>query len=281
MSGPTAYNRSGVNAMWNRREFLLAAAAGTSAACSNQDPRTPQAVSLSGRERVDRVLAGQDVDCPPFTFYYHFGLEKLPGDHHAKATLDFHRKFRTDLVKVMSDFPYPKPEGNWYELEVVDNPFPEEIRALELIRDGLQGECHFIETVFNPWNQAGKLSSPEEVQKLKEEDPQKLLDALEAIAKITRSADATFKNMTDLQQAHDFAQAGAFSLEMKGGGARNNAQAAAESAIAFESHPYWRTSARHEQELRKSLYKALINAEVDGVVDIAQDLMDMLRKASG
>lgn len=169
--------------MWNRREFLLAAAAGASAACSNQDAGTPRAASLTGRERVDRVLASQDVDRPPFTCYYHFGLEGLPGDHHAKATLDFHRKFRTDLVKVMSDFPYPKAEGNWYELEVVDNPFPEEIRALELIRDGLQGECHFIETVFNPWNQAGKLSSPEAVQKLKEDDPQKLLDALEVIAK--------------------------------------------------------------------------------------------------
>jgi hypothetical protein len=37
---------------------------------------------------------------------------------------------------------------------------------------------------------------------------------------------------------------------------------------------------RHQQELRKSLYKALINADVDGIVDIAQYLMDMLRKAS-
>ena len=53
--------------MWNRREFLLAAAAGASAACSNQDPRMPQAVSLSGRERVDRVLAVEDVDRPGFT----------------------------------------------------------------------------------------------------------------------------------------------------------------------------------------------------------------------
>jgi len=174
-----AYNWGGVNAMWNRREFLLAAAASASAACSS----TPPAPSLTGRERVDRTLAGQDVDRPPFTAYYHFGLEDLPGDRHAKATLDFHNKFRTDLVKVMSDFPYPKSEGNWYELEVVDNPFPEEIRALELIRDGLQGDYHFIETIFNPWNQAGKISSPEEVLKLKEEDPQKLLDALEVIAK--------------------------------------------------------------------------------------------------
>jgi len=169
--------------MWTRRDFLLTAAAGASATCSSQPSSTPPVASLSGRERVDRMLSGQDVDRPPFTAYYHFGLEDLPADHHANATLDFHRKFRTDLVKVMSDFRYPKSEGKWYELEVVDNPFPEEIRALELIRDGLQGGAHFIETVFNPWNQAGKLSSPEEVERLKEEDPQKLLDALEAIGK--------------------------------------------------------------------------------------------------
>ena len=169
--------------MWNRREFLFSVGAGALSGCSNESPETTKTASLSGRERVDRVLRGEAVDRPPFTFYYHFGLEKLPGDHHARATLDFHRKFRTDLVKVMSDFPYPKPAGSWYELAVIDNPFPQQIRALELIRDGLQGECHFVETIFNPWNQAGKISSPEEVQRLKQEDPQKLLDALEVIAK--------------------------------------------------------------------------------------------------
>ena len=171
-------------AMWNRREFLVTVASGALSACSHEVPGTTTGpAGLTGRERMDRVLRGEEVDRPPFTFYYHFGLENRPGHFHAKATLDFHRRFRTDLVKVMSDFPYPKPEGIWYELEVVDNPFPEQIRALELIRDGLQGECHFIETIFNPWNQAGKISSEEEVQRLKEEDPQKLLDALEVIAK--------------------------------------------------------------------------------------------------
>ena len=169
--------------MWNRREFLVAVTSGAFTACSHEASEPTKTATLTGRERVERVLRGQEVDRPPFTFYYHFGLEDLPGHRHAKATLDFHRRFGTDLVKVMSDFPYPKPEGIWYELEVVDNPFPEQIRALELIRDGLQGECHFIETIFNPWNQAGKISSQEKVQRLREEDPQKLLDALEAIAK--------------------------------------------------------------------------------------------------
>ena len=166
--------------MWNRREFLYTLASGALSACSYE---VTEPTKMTARERVDRALGGEEVDRPPFTFYYHFGLENLPGEHHARATLEFHRKFRTDLVKVMSDFPYPRPGGNWYELEVADNPFPEQIRALEIIQEGLQGECHFIETVFSPWNQAGKLSSPEEVQRLKLEDPQKLVDGLEAIAK--------------------------------------------------------------------------------------------------
>jgi uroporphyrinogen decarboxylase len=64
-----------------------------------------------------------------------------------------------------------------------ENPYPEPARALEMIRDGLAGRTHFVETLFNPWNQAEKMSSPEEVKRLMAETPQALLDALEAIAK--------------------------------------------------------------------------------------------------
>jgi uroporphyrinogen decarboxylase len=137
---------------------------------------------LSSRQRVDRALTGQEVDRVPFTFWYHFGLEKLPGDRHAKATLDFHRKFRTDLVKVMSDYPFPKPPGKWHELRVNTTPFPEQLRALQLIAKGLGGRAHAVETIFNPWNIAEKLSSPADVQALKRDNPTALLEALQAIA---------------------------------------------------------------------------------------------------
>ena len=83
----------------------------------------------------------------------------------------------------MSDYPYPKPKGQWFEVKVDQNPFPREIRALELIREGLGGEAYFIETIFNPINQAEKISSKDAVEKLKHENPQKLLDALEAIGR--------------------------------------------------------------------------------------------------
>jgi uroporphyrinogen decarboxylase len=143
----------------------------------------PESRKLGSKERVDRALRGEEVDRPPFTFWYHFRLQKFPGDRHAAATLDFHRRLRTDLVKVMSDYPYPKPAGQWYELRVDENPFPEQIRALELIRDGLAGQAYFVETLFNPWNMAEKLSSPADVLMLMAEKPQALVDALEAIAK--------------------------------------------------------------------------------------------------
>ncbi len=159
--------------MLTRRAFLLAAAPAVLTARA----------ALTPRERIDRVLRGQEPDRQPFTCWYHFRLEALPGEHHARATLDFHRRLHTDLVKVMSDFPYPRPAGPWYQLKPEENPYPEQVRALRLIREGLRGSAHFIETIFNPWNVAEKLSSSEEVLRLMRERPQVLLDALEVIAR--------------------------------------------------------------------------------------------------
>ncbi|HTQ56505.1 MAG TPA: uroporphyrinogen decarboxylase family protein [Bryobacteraceae bacterium] len=159
--------------MLSRRQLLYLAAAGAMGATR---PR------MTSRQRVDRASKGQDVDRTPFSFWHHFGLEKFPGDRHAQATLAFHRQFHTDLVKVMSDYPFPKPAGKWYQINVVNNPFPEQLRALELIRDGLRGQAYFVETIFNPWNVAEKLSSPAEVRRLQAENPRALETALEAIA---------------------------------------------------------------------------------------------------
>ena len=156
----------------SRRRFLIVAAAAALSA----------AEKMTSAERVDRALKGGDVDRVPFSFWHHFGDEALPATRHAASTLEFHRKFRTDLIKVMSDYPYPKPKGKWYELRVEEDPFPEQIRALELVRDGLGAKAPFVETIFNPWNVAEKLSSKEAVMQLKSERPQALLDALEAIA---------------------------------------------------------------------------------------------------
>jgi len=164
----------------NRRSFLVSAAVAAGVVVAQ--PILGQVAGrkpLTRKQRVDRALAGRDVDRPPFTHWHHFGPQTP--EVHAKATLDYHWKYRTDIVKVMSDFPYPKPAGNWYDLKVSDNPFPDQIRALELIRDGLNDDAYVLETTFNAWQVAVKLSSKEEVLRLQKENPQRLLDAIEVI----------------------------------------------------------------------------------------------------
>jgi len=138
---------------------------------------------MTPRERIDRILKGQDTDRPAFSFWYHFQDENEPPETHARNTLDFHRRLRTDLVKVMSDYPYPKPPSGPASLQEEADPFPRQVRALELIRDGLGGRAHFVETVFNPWNQAGKVFGKAELQRWKAEDPAGLLRALDIIAR--------------------------------------------------------------------------------------------------
>jgi uroporphyrinogen decarboxylase len=159
--------------MLSRRNLLLGSAAAF----------TLRGASMTSKERVDRARKGEDVDRPPFSFWHHFLDESKTGEEHARSTLEFHEKFHTDLVKVMSDYPYPKPKAEWYALREEKNPFPQQIRALEHIRDGLHGEAYFVETLFNPWKVAENLSSVEQVRKLQHEKPQALLDALELIAK--------------------------------------------------------------------------------------------------
>lgn len=128
-------------------------------------------------------MKGEDADRFPYTCWYHFLDDQQPGKVHAANTLNFHRKFRTDFVKVMSDYAYPKSKGQWYELKFDANPFPQQIAALEIISGELKGKAHFVETLFNPYKVAEKLSSDVEVKRLMKEKPQALLDALDAITK--------------------------------------------------------------------------------------------------
>jgi uroporphyrinogen decarboxylase len=159
--------------MLSRREFVVGSAAAA----------LLRGAAMTSTERVDHALKGEDVDRLPFSFWHHFLDESKPGEEHARATLEFHDKFHTDLIKVMSDYPYPKSKAEWWALREEKNPYPRQIVALEKIRDGLAGKAYFVETIFNPWNVAEKLSKPEEVRRLQQEKPQALLDALEVIAK--------------------------------------------------------------------------------------------------
>src|SRR5262245_62113726 len=120
-----------------RRQFLISSSLATALGARE---------NLTSKQRVDRALAGKDVDRPPLSLWHHFGLEKEGPKRHADQTLAFHREYATDLVKVMSDFPFPKPSGDWWELKVQNNPFAPQIEALKFVRDGLTEQAHFVET---------------------------------------------------------------------------------------------------------------------------------------
>jgi uroporphyrinogen decarboxylase len=132
--------------MFDRRNFLRSAAATAGLAIA----RPAFGKALGHKERVDRALRGQDVDRPPFTFYHHY---KRPTPQlEAQDHLNFHRAYATDIVKVMNDFDYPKSTtGKWYELDPIDSPYPDQLKTLDLVRAGLNGDAYFVDTLYGPY----------------------------------------------------------------------------------------------------------------------------------
>jgi uroporphyrinogen decarboxylase len=148
---------------------------------------------LNKIERVTCALNGEEVDRPPFGFWYHFGLQHLPGRKHADAEIDFYRAYDLDFLKVMSDYPYPPPKGlqaveteeDWRRVEPItpnDDCWSEQLSALSLIDDAVGKEAFFIETIFSPWTTARRLTQSGGLITARQRYPDTLLAAMEAIA---------------------------------------------------------------------------------------------------
>jgi uroporphyrinogen decarboxylase len=159
----------------NRRNFLRSAAGIAGLALANPVlSRAEGNTALTHKERVDRALSGEEIDRPPFTFYLHY--KKPTAQLEAQAHLQFHREYKTDIVKVMNDFDYPKSTtGKWYELKALESPYPQQLNTLRLVRDGLNGDAYFIDTLYGPYMTAmilfrsqpefAKLGQSEEAEK--------------------------------------------------------------------------------------------------------------------
>lgn len=167
--------------MLNRRSFLSIAAATASLALAKPSfGRNAAAPTLTHKERVDRALRGQDLDRPPFTFYHHY--KRPTAQLEAQDHLAFHRRYNTDIVKVMNDFDYPQSTtGKWYELKALGSPFPEQLSTLKLIRDGLNEDAYFIDTIYGPYMTAmilfqsqPQFASQEKSEEVKDEQIRRL-----------------------------------------------------------------------------------------------------------
>jgi type I restriction enzyme R subunit len=67
---------------------------------------------------------------------------------------------------------------------------------------------------------------------------------------------------------------------LKTDGVQDPLKAAQAVEAAFQQYPHWQTSEHQEQDVRRSIYKALIDAGIEAVVEVATKLMKLLRRAS-
>jgi uroporphyrinogen decarboxylase len=115
--------------------------------------------TMTASERVHAALEGEHVDRVPFCFWHHFKPEGS-GERLAEATFEFFvQKFNLDIVKIMPDLPYPKPDDPIIEaeqvrllprLELDTHMFREQLSCIRTLRSRLGNDYPLILTLFSP-----------------------------------------------------------------------------------------------------------------------------------
>jgi uroporphyrinogen decarboxylase len=167
---------------------------------------------MTKRERVAAALTGGEVDRVPVSFWAHDYVREWTAAGLAEATLERLRRYDWDFVKVNPRATYyAEAWGSRYQpsgdalhgpmnvdyvlktardldrlapVDVSEGPFGEQLAALRLIGEGLDGAVPFIETVFSPLAVIGRLANGDLgfVRWLMREDGEALHRALDAVA---------------------------------------------------------------------------------------------------
>jgi uroporphyrinogen decarboxylase len=144
-------------------------------------------------ERVDGVLNGEEVDRPPVTLWYHFGVQHAGGEQFAKITTDFFNYYDFDYLKVMNDYFYQPPDGldavktkadlqRITRFDIEKSHWQQQFIALKYIEQELRGKAYFIDTVFDPWQSIRRNMAGENIDALMVNEPDALLAALDIVA---------------------------------------------------------------------------------------------------
>ena len=129
-------------------------------------------------ERVHAALKGEAVDRVPFCFWHHFQPQGS-GERLAQLTYEFFvDKFHLDIVKIMPDLPYPRPNELLVEADQVrmvprlglDTPILEQqLVCIRTLRAQLGPDYPLLVTHFSPLTQLfymmGKQKAIEELRK--------------------------------------------------------------------------------------------------------------------
>lgn len=143
-------------------------------------------------QRVERTLAGENVDRPPVSMWSHFGVQHRPGREFARISLDYFRHYDYDFLKLMNDYFYPMPRGleelasaedlaRLERFRPVDCSWAEQLAAVEYLSAELAGEARFIDTIFEPWQTLERTLAGEHLRRLMREAPDALKAALEVV----------------------------------------------------------------------------------------------------
>lgn len=165
---------------------------------------------MTPRQRLAAALRGERVDRIPWALWRHFPGDDQDAAALAARTLEFQRKFEFDFVKITPAAGYlPEAWGvklsyrendegvRSYDTVVIENPedwgrlpkldvragvLGRELKAVELIRTGVDASVPVLETVFSPVSVAAKLAGPNFAAHLRAH-PHKVRTGLETIAR--------------------------------------------------------------------------------------------------
>jgi uroporphyrinogen decarboxylase len=130
-------------------------------------------------ERMLKTLRCEQVDRLPWSTYLHSTVHDRGVREFANFTLNFHRRFDPDYIKVMHDENYDSPVNfqycwdikHWDKLEPLDphkGGFGRQIESLKIIKDTVGTDVPVIQTVYSPFQWALRLTR--EVAKQYHED---------------------------------------------------------------------------------------------------------------
>jgi uroporphyrinogen decarboxylase len=139
-------------------------------------------MAMTKIERVRATLSGAEVDRPPFSVWYHFGLQHAPAERTAQVHVEFFEAYNLDWLKVMNDYSYPMPRGvetvsevrdlkRLTPLDVRQGLLGEQLEVVRLIGLELKGKALVVDTVFNAWNTLRRNVLKEAMGSFMEEHP--------------------------------------------------------------------------------------------------------------
>ncbi len=135
---------------------------------------------MTPEERVRAAIQGKPVDRAPFIFWHHFKPEGS-GEKLAELSIDFFVKtFRLDIVKIMPDLPYPRPEQPFTEaeqmrflpkLDLATPAFAQQLECIHAIRRQIGDDYPLILTLFSPLTYALQFLGKENAVQQARKDP--------------------------------------------------------------------------------------------------------------